>query len=909
MTKSRLILLCLITTMLTISGLGAQTVPRTPTPVPDPNCEQEPVVRTPLDQVVPQCMANRRQTRDPVELIAQDLNVCKCLEDGNALFPEALTPQNSTDEQTRSLQALSRSTANNQALSAIAGSSSQRNLESRLIVGTGEMRGRIATPVPDSVLSRLSPEKRESSMPRISDSITQVDTIPESRRDNQCVTYMEYSAQRELPYDNSFFAFLGSTSTFREDDWKVETLRAAYDATTNVEQRRSIVARMVFLSRNPQYSALFRAQTVEGVTPAVIAAKKTELFNIMRRLAPASGSNCAATENLCWREAQGSGAYREFSQAAETFLLNNDVVDIVSAQSATDYEAEVVRLSSDTRVPTTARGYSDYLQSEQQDIAFGCSGPSAEASCYERFALHCNRVRRISSRAAQSNSLSGSEIIEELTSAQKVHGLLNPNQNMNFESFNDLVCLQNYQNASGESSNFFAFRTRVCSGASPAPECSDRRQLVGRFLREYNVGTDAADLNVRAGFADALGRPRFLAVSQIQVDAVNRITETPRELRARFNGGYPSISPTGQLVPAQPSSSSRTPAVADQSSRSSSSSSAALADTQRPADSRSAQTSESRERAPERRRPQSDTSEFDDSSRQPIRQPQAEFSGSPMRRSPTLPVIQPQTPQQPVASTPTPERRPASTSEQDDNRDQRPGPTPGLSQVSVQTGGGSSVASGEGNQRSAGAQPIIEMPRRRSSRSQAKMNDALLQKYENVSVDPATRVQQELLNRPAVPVSVTPEIISSVVNDPAVLASQESVLQAVNASSEQVVKLSLETEGGSPVVVYASKENGGVTFSFTPPVPAASDRSPASLGDNEMNVRLQSGIYQQVRDNPSALSGFDNVVRSAMSLPGDVVRLNILSEGSDPISVYVDKRGPRPVFTANDPQVIGAYRP
>ncbi|MES2528470.1 MAG: hypothetical protein V4598_15410 [Bdellovibrionota bacterium] len=898
----------MITAVLTISGLGADTIAYLP---PEPPCEQPPVVTTPLEEVVPQCMAQRQQTRDPVELIAQDLGVCQCLESRNALFPEALSKAPANDAH-GGYQTLASSTANNQAMGAISSSSSQRNLETRLLTQMGETRGRIATPVPGSQLARMTPAQRESLSPKISENITQVNIISESRKDNQCVTYIEYSAQRELPYDNNFFSFLGRTTSFREDDWKIESLRTAYDATTNAEQRQSIVARMEFLSRNPQYSALFRAGAIEGVTPAAVRAKKTELFNIIRNLAPASGSNCATVENQCWREAQGSGAYRRFSQQAEALLLQNDVIDIVSAQSSTDYLAEVARISSEERIPVTPRGYSDFLQSEQQEIAFGCSGPTAQASCYERFALHCSRVRRIHNRATESVAVTGNDILNELSAAQKVHGLLNPDQNLKFEGFNDLICLQNYQNASGQSSNFFTFRNRVCSGTSPAPECPDRRALLARFLREYNVGGEQSNLNVRAGFADALVRPAFLAVTEMQVAAVNRITESPRALRAQFGGGYPTITSTGQLARYTPSGSSSgsSPGTVTEASRigGSSSAAAAVADTQRSSDNRSTQgRSDRSERSPDRQSARIDSGDgTSDTRSQPTRQPSSEYSGTPMRRPPSLPPVLPQVGPQPIITPPTPERRPASNQEQADTPEIRT--SGGGSQISVQAANGGGVVAG-GTQNAAAAQPIIEMPRKRPPRSQLRLNEALMQKYENVSADPTSQFQRELIERPAVAVPISAEIISSVVNDPSVLASEANILAAVNSSSDPVVKLSLETEGGSPVVVYASKENGQVAFSFTPPAPVSRDRSPASLGDNEMNVRLQSGVYERVRDNPASLGTYENVVRSAMSLPGDVVRLNVISEGSDPISVYVDKRGPRPVFTADDPLVIRAYRP
>lgn len=849
-------------------------------------------VRVPLSEVVPQCMAERQPTRDAADLLARDVEVCRCLKERNALFPDAL----STNVPARipPAELLAQSRANNSALTAMSVAGSQEEMSQLLVTsGMPEVRARM-----NELIDTIKP-------PQISRDAAKTNDIPESRRDTQCVTYLEYHSQRELPYDNSFFSFLGSTTNFREDDWKMEPLLAAYDAASTDEQRRSILARMTFLSRNANYAALFRASPGERFSAEVVTAKKVEFFNILRRLAPASGSNCAQVANGCWREAQSSGSYGDFSRDALAFYLQNDVADITSSQIASAFIDEANRLAENpsSLIPQTSTGYSLYLQSSQPELAFACSGPTAEASCYEKFGEHCRRVEEIRNRAQR--AASGADIVQELSAAETVHGLLNPEQNLSFDAFNDLICLQNYENAAGESSNFFAYRSRMCSGTDDAPECSDRKALLARFLREYSAGGDEGQRSVRAGFADAIGRANFQSLTEAQIDAVNRISESPRALRERFGGGYPTISPRGQIIPP---SGSRTPA-SSRTSTSAPSESAPLTD---PARGVSASTTSPESRSPRRESPQPDASRTPETAQiGPTRSGGAAataprssgpiFPGTPSPFTP-VPIAQPQASSDVSSGA---QRSPASSRT---TEPEAPQPSTGI----VSSGGAIpapvSPLLREGG-RVLGPEPLVELPPRRTPRRTDALNGALLSRYENVSQNPVTRFQEELLNRPPVSVPTTPDVLAQAMNELSVLSADPGIMGAVNESSEQIVKLSLEVEGASPVVVYATKSSEGVSFSFTPPSPPTGERSPMSLGDNEMNVRLQEDIFQRVSQNPDALREYQNVLRSAMSLPGDVVRLNILSPGQTPIEVYVDKRGATPRFTLSDQNIIRAYRP
>lgn len=915
----------------------------------DADCEAVvPVVPTPLSEVVPQCLANRQVSSDPIEFISEDLEVCTCLETNNALFPEAASGTFTEKTVLEKLRTEATTYGNNRALESLSHAMNAASAGQQLITYTGaDIRAALVREVQsnlrrsgekpeapaeeqtttknrsladeparqgshaDVILKRqLSADEIDAAGPRISDGMASVNDIPESSRDTQCVTYLEYSAQREVPYDNSFFSFLASTTTFNESDWKIESLQSAYDATSEASVRQSILARMTFLSRNSRLASLFRASPSEGITQDVLNARKRELFNIIRRLAPASGSSCANTPNGCWREAQSAGNYNQYSNETEQFLLRDDVTDIISAQSTRDYLTTINRVSTGAHgsVPSTARGYADYLQAQRQEIIFSCAGPSAPADCYDRFAGHCSQVRRIHKDGLKAVAETGAEVIQELTAAEQVHGLLNPEQNMNFDSFNDMICLQNYQNAAGETSNYFNYRNRMCSGETPAPECEDRRALLARFLREYDAGGEAAQLGIRAGFADALKRPNFQTVTIAQIEAYNQISGSPRALRAQYGGGYPTVSPTGQILPPASASGTLRPATG-----------AALAATPVSGAITPNAATTTVEPSETRRGP---ASLGENAQTSAIAQPgpsssSVGASASAPRPLPLLPSdsTRPRTPLPPLPTLtppqPNPSPAPSSNREPERERDTSPrlasssivsSPTP-----SPSTGGPAQLSAAPAG---GGAAPIVEVPARRRTRSAGSLSAALLEKYGNSPQDPVTRFQQELIRSPAIPLEMAPETIANIINDPSVLQADQTVMDIINASDQPVVKLSLENDSEAPLVVYATKTPEGVTFGFTPPPPpSATSRAPASLGENEMNVRLQDQIYQQVLTDPASLAEYDNVVRSAMSLPGDVVRLNVISPGKDSISVYVDKRGSQPRFTLSDQQVIDAYRP
>lgn len=890
-------LLCLMLLFLSNSPAFSEEAALTP------DCPVSALPAVNFPEIFSSCIANRRQTQNAVELVTQDVRVCECLNNPkeNPLFRPDETPIQSSEKTPSVIQRRAQTFANSSALQSISTSSSKRDAEVSLMTnGTAEVRQKL----------KENPRLPNEATPTLSKLLTRVNQISEERANRQCVTYMEYSANREVPYDNNFFKFLQQTTSFNQDDWKIESLSARFDLSTNPDEKRLLYSRMTFLSRNPQYASLFRAVPGPNVTAESVQAKKVELFNIIKTLAPPASSTCNSSPNQCWREAQTSGAYGRFSASAGQFLRRNDVTDLVSAQASADYISEIERLSRlndpNSEIPLTPNGYSNYLQSSQRDLAFGCAGSSATAECYQRFSEHCQRVQTIHLRAK--SAITGSEAVRELRSEEELHSTLDPENNMSFEAFNDLMCLQNFRNAAGESSNFFAYRDRVCPAGSTNPECSDRRQILKRFLEEYNVSGVSADENIRLGFASNLSRADFVSITETQLRAINNITERPAELRARFGGGYPTISPQGTLVPY-----SATP-TPQRTSVASNTITAPIGSAEIPQVTPVSQATSTVE--PSRRRTEESANRFnpDDDSQgdsQPVRQRTVQRPAPSSFRSTTpfpseIPSSRPQVPS--TVSNSQTVRAPASVS----NSETTVAPTPGRGGGSVapSSGGDSTSSVQPSPTRTALTEPVVELPRRRSRPATGAMNSALLDANENVSETPVSDFQRQLVSKPPVQITTRPEVIQALIDDPNSLAEITEVLDVVNRSTDNVVKLSLKSGANeTPVIVYAQKINGAIQFAFTPPPPPTAVRQPAALGNNEMNVKLQGDIYITVSANPALLSRFQSVVAGAMSLPGDVVRVNIVSEGKDPVVVFLDKRGSAPVFTLNDQSVIRAYKP
>lgn len=893
-------------------------------------CIQKAVTPTiPFEQLVPRCLADRLRPTSAAELIQTDLRTCHCLETENTIAPPiqilSSNPSQNVESTRQSIaDGLERTFRNNLALNVLGSADDNRKSTVELLTLTGAAAANEVnttpvkvTPAPATNLISVpgNPPTQRLSILEMSEKLSAINTIPAGERDNQCVTYLEYSAQRELPYDNSFFNFL-RTASFNPSDWRIDDLRVAYDEATD-EAKPAILSRMIFLSRNGQFQGLLDANPSQEFPAEVINRRQREFFNLLKTLAPATNSSCMNRENGCWEEMQRNGAYMQFKQNADAFLRTNEVTDIVSAQALDLYRKEVIRITDGAEngrgMVFTPEGYFTYLQAEDPELALGCSGASARASCYDRFSMHCTQIRLIDARIKNGLKRNGSEVVRELVTSQIVHGSLDPNQNMSFETFNDMICKHKYSNAAGEQLSFFEYRTRSCPGnGNDLPECSDRRKLLQRFSSEYQNGGEVADQNIRKGFSETLVTRKLGSVSRVEIEAANRVTETPRELRARFNGGYPAVSPQGQLVPFVPSRPGNQSGMASTSSPISASSSIPANTASSPSVSTDTPNLAANDtRSPRNNRNERVTNEPSSTSgnetyvterSQNRTDPFASLRQQNSRTNP-LPVIQPQvnrTPEVPVEAA----RSPAS----DTDRTFAPSPSSGISRALPTTEAPAPVNRGpEANSLPAASdKPLVQVaPRRRSN---SFNQNALLDIYQNSDRRISPVVSTD--NAPVIPIVTNDETFNRALNDPQVLATDRKIMEKVASSGESVVRLGLRAgPDGEDIVVYAVKSGDQVQFSFLPPEVSQPGRAPASLGTNEMNVRLVPEIYSSVSKNPDRLKTYDEVMKNAMELPGDIVRMNVLSPAGDSLTVYLDKRGPTPRFTLNDQAVIRAYKP
>ncbi len=828
-----------------------------------------------------------------------------------------VSAQENAESVARTIQSMTdgvnRTYRNTLALSALASATNDRHAETELMTLAGSQIG-----VLEKSLSKNNQVTQKapplSGVAEMSGKLADMNLISLQNSNTQCVTYLEYSSQRELPYDNSFFTFLQSAS-FNASDWKIDDLRLAYDSATE-EARPAILSRMIFLSRNPQFQGLLNASPTTEFPAEVINRRQREFFNLLKTLAPPANSQCGGRANGCWEEVQRNGSYPQFKQNADTFLRTNEVTDIVSMQSRDLYRQEIIRISDNLQTESgmvfSPEGYFSYLEAQNPDLAFGCSGTNVSSSCYERFTMHCFQVRAINTRIINGIKRNGADVIRELISEQITHGRLDPQQNMNFETFNDMVCKHRYSNPAGEQLSFFEYRSRSCPGnGNDLPECSDRRRLLHRFTAEFRSGGEVAEQSIRNGFGESLTTRTLASVSRTQIEAANRITETPRELRARFNGGYPTVSPQGQLVPFVPGRTSNTTSVASSSSNVAGTaplvSSAPVSAATSGSDAAASSSENRSARQPSRQdRSFNETSPSTNSeSRIPERSQNSADPFASLRRTsrnlPLAPVLQPQV--IPAERTVVPDRSPASAVERTAaslvpgvatalaTRTETPAPSPTSEASAVP------VASGR---------PLVQVaPRRRSN---AFNQNALLDIYQNADRRVTPVVSTD--NAPVIPVRTNDDILSRALNDPQILATDASIMDKVASSDETVVRLGLRSAADDEdIVVYATKTEGKVQFSFVAPEINNPARAPASLGENEMNVRLVPDIYSQVARNPDRLKNYEEVMRNAMNLPGDVVRMNIVSPSGESQTFYLDKRGPSPRITADDAAVIRAYSP
>lgn len=852
---------------------------------------------TKTDQVIPTCIFSRPAPTTPLELITGDLTVCSCLQKNNALFSQFQTAPSTQvlaqTERDRLIEIERKKAANSGVVQAVGYSKDRRALETSLLVyGGGESRKKSKDQVG---AQKKGPVVRP---PEISTNLTSINQISDKNKDWQCVTYQEYSVQRELPSENAFFQILKKTE-FSPADWNVNDLRSKFDTATGVE-RDNITLKLTFLSRNPIFQSIMKAQPSAKNPAAKILAKQTELFNILRTLSPADTSTCSSIPNGCFQEVHSNGAYSNYTSQVGKFLLDKEVIVMASAQAADDYMAELAKLSSQgdlvlDSVPTDPQGYFNYLQTANRDIASSCAGETAQATCYTQFNEHCTHLRAIDARVKEGIKLTSQDVMSNLREETSLHLNLDPSVNPNFRSFNDKICLQPYRNGTGVSLNFFQYQTQKCAAGSALPECSDRKALLQRFLSEHNVDENLADVNLRTGFSKLLGDAKYLDVSLAQVAAANNVSETPTELLARFGGEFPSISAEGTLVPAIPSI---VPKAASSSSSSSAASQSAISNDTDESSSSAGSTSSSSSNSA-----RASVGGGDSGSNSAVRERTTLGSSSSLIPD-QVQLDQPSVSQNrsnyipPVVNT----RLPASV-DSDEFEDEssetvstNPRVVPQVKptvQSGGSAGGGGAVVTGtgatSGNTVSSNSPGNDGAPdgRRTSGGTPRKKSSGqnLLFKY---GLDENNQPEISLVSPTSaevVKVGVDRNLMERIKSNPNALEIGKEDLDKILATPDAEVKLELEaTNGSESLTVYAKKDDsGGISFSLKP------NRLPASV-TKPIRVSVLPAVYDNIASDPDVyLNQNSTLINEIISKPGSPPILQIVSPGKKALIYEVTK--------------------
>lgn len=844
------------------------------------------------DQVIPTCIFSRPTPTSPLELITGDLTVCNCLEKNNALFSQfqpSPNPQAQVQsERERLIEIERKKAANGGIVQSTHYAKDRTGLETSLLVyGGGETRKK-------SMAAQSEEKVRLGRPPQISTNLISINQISDKNKDWQCVTYQEYSVQRELPSDNAFFQIL-KKAEFSPSDWNVNDLRSKFDAATTIE-KEAITLKLTFLSRNPIFQSIMKAQPTEKNPAAKILAKQTELFSILRTLSPADTSTCFTVPNGCFQEAHSSGAYSNYTSKVGQFLLDKEVIVMASEQAANDYMAELEKISSQgdlvlNSVPTDPQGYFNYLQTANTDIASSCAGDTAQASCYTKFNQHCTHLRSIDARVKQGIKLTSQDVMSSLREETSLHLNLDPSLNPNFRTFNDKICLQPYRNAGGENLNFFQYQTLKCSGETRLPQCSDRKALLQKFLSEHNVDENVAEVNLRTGFSQLLGDNKYLDVSLAQVEAANNVTESPTELLARFGGEFPSISPEGTLIPPV---ASIVPGTAASSSSSQSSSSTDTDDTSSSAASTSASTSNIAAA--------SMGGGGSSGSNNAVRERSVSGSSSnvlPDQTNYVQPIVN-QTRSNyiaPVVNTRLPASIDSDDSEDDSNATSSnavvPQVRPSVLNANSAAGGGSALVGGTGSvsgKTVAAETPGKEVPQdvRRSSGGTTKKKSSgqnLLFKYGLDSNNQPEITLVSPTSAEVVRVGVDRNLMERIKSNPNALEIGKEDLDKILATPDAEVKLEIAaTNGTESLTVYAKKDDsGGISFSLNP------NRLPAST-KKPVRVSVLTDVYENIKADPDVyLNQNSTLINAIESKPGSLPILQIVSPGKKALIYEVTK--------------------
>lgn len=799
-----------------------------------------------VESIIPTCLFSRQRANTSVELITNDVKVCNCLGKSNGLFdksePAVQTQMSKVErERKRLIENESRKTANASVIQASTHSKDEREQDIALLsFGAGEIRGQLKKDKPAS----------NASTPVISSKLTTINDILEENKSWQCVTYQEYGLQRELPNDNDFFQILRGQE-FKPEEWNINTLKDKFE-TANEEQKKAIRLKMVFLSRNPIFQSIMKAEVSEKFPAAKILEKQTELFGILRTLSPSEASSCFLSPNGCFQEVMSNGKYQEYSQKVGHFIAQNDVIDISSAQAAMDYQRELEKITSDgevlvNSVPTDPEGYFNYLQTANREVFNECSGAEVKPDCYTKFKDHCSHITAIDARVKKGMKLNILDISAILREEASVFMNMNPAENADFRAFNDKICLDPYANSSGEKLNYFQFKAKHC-GESPKPFCSDRKKILDTFLKDYNVGEVVADNNLRSGFQRMIADKTFQAISEAQVLAANNISESPSELRARFGGNFPDITPKGTIVPF----------VAPQNLARSGSSQTSF----EPAGDSSADFSSSQSTS---KRNESSRSSFSDAgttsniARNPYLAPLSDLA------VPTLPLPQRNRPD--VSNLPA-FRKPAaintdeSTIEEAENSisSNRPAPRIASSSNADGFGGGSVGGSVSASASVSGSSPgslvgptgggslgggVTSVTVGSPSRSERRAGNGLLFKY---GLDERNQPEVSLVSATTgseVQVSVDKNLMARIRSNPNSLEIGQEDLEKIMATPDEEVKLLIQPNGGAEaLVVYAKKDStGGVSFSLNP---SKTTKAPKDV----LRINVQPDVHANITKDP-----------------------------------------------------------
>lgn len=845
-----------------------------------------------VESIIPTCLFSRQRANTSVELITNDVKVCNCLSKSNTIFekngPVVQTQISEAQrEKKRLLENESRKTANASVIQASNHSKDEREQDIALLgFGAGEVRGQIKKEKPGMV----------APVPVISSKLTTINDILEENKSWQCVTYQEYGLQRELPNDNDFFQILRGQE-FMPEEWNINTLKDKFESA-NEEQKKVIKLKMVFLSRNPIFQTIMKAEATEKFPAAKILEKQTELFGILRTLSPSEASTCFQSTNGCFQEVMSNGKYQEYSQKVGHFIAQNDVIDISSAQAAMDYKRELEKITSDgevlvNSVPTDPEGYFNYLQTANREVFNECSGAEVKPDCYTKFKDHCSHIVAIDSRVKSGIKLNIRDISAILREEASVFVNMNPAENADFRAFNDKICLDPYANASGEKLNYFQFKAKHC-GENPKPFCNDRKKILDTFLKDYNVGEVVADKNLRDGFQRMIADTTFQAISEAQVLAANNISESPAELRARFGGNFPDITPKGAIVPfVAPQNLARS--NSSQSSYESSSESST----------EYSNSSSSSKRKESSQASFGDTNSTSNIARNPYTAPLPDLA------VPSLPV--PQRNRTDFSNLPA-FRNPASTntdeSENDlvENSDSSNRPAPrvsskttassqnspsgssgggsvgGSASVSANSSGSSGNSTGEGSL--GGGVTTVTVGS--SNRSERRAGNGLLFKY---GLDEKNQPEVSLVSATTgseVQVSVDRNLMARIKSNPNSLEIGQEDLEKIMATPDEEVKLLIQPTGGAEaLVVYAKKDStGGVSFSLSP---SKAPKAPKDV----VRINVQPDLHSNITKDPDIyLNQNAELMQEVMGREGKDKKLflQVVSPGKRAVTYEVIKK-------------------